>query len=246
MKWLAKINLNIVFERLGPFKSALLLLSLICVSLFIGYRLGNYYSGFQNQKIAVQKQRLDKLYENQNEQVRRIHTLEVELAIEQLANQNALKTIKTVEQEHAQMKKKLAFYEKVMAPEKQADGLIIDAVTITPMESPQHFRFQVVLVQQERDRKFSKGNIELLFKGSKNNTPSTVSIEKVSKLEKKDLAFNFKFFQLIEGDFILADDFIPEQIVVNATIPKTSWQKAQSLEQVYSWQQALVSDFHNN
>ena len=34
-------------------------------------------------------------------------------------------------QEHYQVKKELAFYEKVMAPEKEADGVVIDNIKIT-------------------------------------------------------------------------------------------------------------------
>jgi hypothetical protein len=100
MNWLAKINLTVVTKRLGPFKSALFLLTLIILCLFIGYRLGNFYHNFQSTTLAQQKGRLDQLYEEQSRQVERIHTLEVELAVEQLANQNAQATLKKMSLEH--------------------------------------------------------------------------------------------------------------------------------------------------
>lgn len=104
MNWLAKINLSVVLERLGPFKSAMFLIALIVVCLFTGYRLGNYYHTFQISTLAQQKQRLDDLYFHQSKQVERIHSLEVELAVEQLANQNAQITLKQMADDHYQVK----------------------------------------------------------------------------------------------------------------------------------------------
>ena len=78
MKWLAKINLGVVIERLGTFKSALFLLTVISLCLFIGYRLGNYYHHFQVTNLDQQKLRLEQLYHQQENNIARIHTLEVE------------------------------------------------------------------------------------------------------------------------------------------------------------------------
>ena len=86
MKWLAKINLRVVIERIGAFKSAIFLLTLIAICLFSGYRLGNYYHHFQVTSLEQQKQRLDQLYQQQEQHIERIHTLEVELTVEQIAN----------------------------------------------------------------------------------------------------------------------------------------------------------------
>ena len=139
MNWLAKINLTVVIERLGRFKSALFLVILMLVCLFTGYRLGNFYHHFQTTTLAQQKDRLEHLYQEQAFQVERINTLEVELAVEQLANQNAQVTLKQMADEHYKVKKQLGFYEKVMAPEKGANGVVIDNVKITASQSPNHF-----------------------------------------------------------------------------------------------------------
>ena len=64
MNWLAKINLNIVVQRLGPFRSALLLVLLIGVCLFCGYRIGNFFHTYQVSTLEQQKTRLDKLYQD--------------------------------------------------------------------------------------------------------------------------------------------------------------------------------------
>jgi hypothetical protein len=235
MNWLAKINLSIVVARLGPFKSALFLLLVIGLCLFMGYRAGNYYHTFQANTLVQQTQRLEKFYAEQVRQTQRINTLEVELEVERLANQESQAMLKSMEQQHYQVKKQLAFYEKVMAPEKQADGLVIDDINIMPTQSPNHYRFQVVLVQQQLKKRYAKGYIELNFLGSLNNKPHQLKLAKVSQLTRKNLSFSFQYFQIIEGEFTLPENFIPENVSLAAVLPKGRWQKYYRLDQTIAW-----------
>lgn len=239
MSWLAKINLNVVVNKLGTFRSAILLSLLIITCLFCGYRVGNFFHGYQIQTINQQKARLDDLYDQQVQQVKQIHTLEVELEVERMANTRSQQLLTDIEKEHFKVKKELAFYEKVMAPEKQVDGVVIDGVTITPTESSNHFRFQVVLVQQQVRKRYAKGSIELIFHGSLNNKPDKVSLLKISDLTKKTLAFSFKYFQIIEGEFTLPEGFTPEKLDLTTVLDKTSWQEHRRVEQSYVWQDII-------
>lgn len=235
MNWLAKINLIAVTKRLGPLKSALFLVTLIILCLFIGYRLGNFYHNFQATTLAQQKIRLDQLYEAQSNQVERIHSLEVELAVEQLASQNAQAMLKKMSLEHYQVKKELAFYEKVMAPEKEVDGLVIDNIKVTASQSPNYYHFQVVLVQQQLKKNYVKGFVDLEIIGSLENKPSQLALSEISSVTKETLSFSFKYFQVIEGNFTLPENFTPEKIQVSAILSKTKWQKYQKLNKTHPW-----------
>ncbi|MBL4822809.1 MAG: hypothetical protein JKX90_04705 [Colwellia sp.] len=235
MNWLAKINLTVVIKRLGPFKSALFLVILIALCLFIGYRLGNFYHHFQTTTLAQQKNRLEHLYQQQTRQVERIHTLEVELAVEQLANQNAQVILQQMADEHYQVKKQLGFYEKVMAPEKGANGLVIDNVKITASRSPNHYNFQIFLVQQQLKKRYAKGYVDIMIMGSFDNKPSQLTLFEISTETKKSLSFSFKYFQVISGSFTLPNDFIAESVQVSAILTKSKWQKYQKLNETIPW-----------
>jgi hypothetical protein len=235
MNWLAKINLTVVIERLGLFKSAFFLFTLMAVCLFTGYRLGNYYHNFQSTTLTQQKDRLEQLYQKQALQVERIHTLEVELAVEQLANQNAQVTLKEMADEHYQVKKQLGFYEKVMAPEKGANGLVIDNVKISASQSPNHYNFQITLVQQQLKKRYAKGYVDLIVTGSFENKPKQLALADISSVTKKKLSFSFKYFQVISGDFTLPEGFIAEKIQVSAILTKSKWQKYQKLNETLTW-----------
>jgi len=239
MNWLAKINLNTVVVRLGTFRSAILLMLLIVICIYSGYRIGNFYHGYQVKTLAQQKVRLDNLYEKNVLQNSRINTLEVELEVERMANQRSQKLLKSMESEHYQVKKELAFYEKVMAPEKTADGLVVDRVSVYPTGSPHHFRFQVVLVQQQRRKRFAKGYVGLEFTGSLDNKPSQLRLSNISTSTKKDLSFSFQYFQIIEGEFTLPENFLPEKVELATILPKNKWQKYKRLNESFNWNDLL-------
>ena len=239
MNWLAKINFSTVVKRLGTFSSAILLLVIVAVLLFCGYRLGNFYHGYQTQTLAQQQTRLDFIYQQLGEKTQRINTLEVELEVERMANTRSQQTLKSIEQEHFQVKKELAFYEKVMAPEKQANGLVIDGVSLTKSESPAHYRFQVVLVQQLLRKRYAKGYIEISLTGSLNNKPTSIALSELSTADKKELSFSFQYFQIITGELTLPANFIPETINVAAILTKSQWQKYNRIDHSYPWLKSI-------
>ncbi|WP_231731612.1 DUF6776 family protein [Colwellia sp. TT2012] len=235
MKWLAKINLSVVVERLGSFKSALFLGSVIILCLFIGYRLGNYYHYFQVTSLEQQKLRLEQLYHQQEQSIARIHSLEVELAVEQLANEQVQNSLKIASKQQFEVKKQLAFYEKIMAPEKQAAGLLVEEVKITASKIPNQYHFQVTLVQQQLKRRYSKGYIDLVFEGYEGDKPIKLKLAQVSQLNKQDVKFSFQYFQIISGKFTLPVNFIPENVLVSAILSKSRWQKYAKKDKYLPW-----------
>lgn len=239
MNWLAKINLRVVVERLGSFRSALLLLAIMFICLFCGYRVGNFYHSYQVQTITAQEQRLAKLYQEQQQQVSRINTLEVELEVERLASERSMALLKETEAEHFEIKKELAFYQKVMAPEKQVGGLVVDSAKVFSTASDNRYRFQVALVQQQVKKRYAKGYIQVAIKGSLANKPKQYSLGDVSQLSRKELSFSFKYFQIVEGEFVLPQGFEPESIAIEVVLPKGKWQKYQKYDRGYQWADIL-------
>ncbi|NQZ21632.1 MAG: hypothetical protein HRT53_06185 [Colwellia sp.] len=203
--------------------------------------MGNFYHGYQIKTLAQQKVRLDNLYDKHVEQNSRINTLEVELEVERMANNRSQILLKNMEKQHYQVKKELAFYEKIMAPEKTADGLVIDRVSVYPTGSPHHFRFQVVLVQQLLRKRFVKGYVAFTLDGSLDNKPSQLKLSTISTLTQKDLSFSFQYFQIIEGEFTLPENFLPEKIDLSTILTKNKWQKFQRLDETFMWSDLLTN-----
>ncbi|WP_371187126.1 DUF6776 family protein [Thalassotalea maritima] len=232
MNWLKSLTLSDLRQRFGAFK---LLIAMVACALLLAtcsFKLGNTYQAHQTRIIAEQKQRLDNLYQLHDQAQTQINMLQVELEIERLANQKAQQTLKSIEDDRFSLRKQLAFYEKIMAPEKNANGVIIDEVEVISTASANHYRFRVVLVQQQQSKRYAKGHIEVAFNGSLQNRPATVNLSNVADLGKDALSFSFQYFQVIEGEFTLPAGFVPEQIDVSAVLATSNRQR---LSESYAW-----------
>lgn len=239
MNWLAKINLNAFVHKIGVFRSSLLLITLIATCIFVGYRIGNYFHGHQSQALSYHKKRLELLYNQQADQIKRINTLEAELEVEKMAGKRSLALLKEVENEHYQLKKELAFYEKIMAPEKQADGVVLDDFVVSKTETENRYNFRVFLVHQLLQKKYAKGYIDIKVSGNLKSKTTVLNLADISELTQKNLSFSFKFFQVVEGIFTLPEDFSPEKINIIITLPKGRWQKYHRLEESFQWNTKL-------
>jgi hypothetical protein len=203
--------------------------------------MGNYFHNHQAEALAHHKSRLEILYHQQTEQIKRINTLEVELEVERMASQRSLSSLKDVENEHYQLKKELAFYEKVMAPEKQIDGVVLDEFVVTPTDIPNFYNFKAVLMQQQKQKRYSKGHIDIILSGKRDNKSVKLSVKELSSITEKDLSFSFKFFQSILGTIVVPENFIPETVSIVTTLPKSRWQKYRRIEESFQWQEKLNS-----
>ena len=90
-------------------------------------------------------------------------------------------------------------------------------------------------MQQQRKRSYVKGYIDLEIIGSLASQPTQLTLSDISTVSKKDVSFSFKYFQIIEGTFILPENFIPEKMQISAILTKTKWQKYQKLNKTLAW-----------
>lgn len=235
MNWLKKITIADLHSRFGAFKLLIAAVVTLVLIMIMAFKIGNFYQTHQNNLIYRQAVQLEKLHQKIISSQSQINTLQVELEIERMANAKAQQALRSVEDDHFSLKKELAFYEKIMAPEKTANGVIIDEVEITPSASANHYRIRVVLVQQQKSKRYAKGHVQVKFDGSLQNRPASINITNVSELDKKSLSFSFQYFQVIEGEFSLPDNFTPEKIDVSAIIPSSKLQKHNQLQESYPW-----------
>ncbi len=235
MNWLTKIKLRVVIEKLGLFKSALLLILIISTTFYCGYRLGNFYHSYQINKIQKQSHQLERLYTKLSIQHTDINMLAIELDVEKLANENSQAFIKELEQANVELKTQLAFFEKIMAPEKEVNGIVLEDFQIIPTSSQQRFRFKSLVIQQQQNKRYAKGYIDLVVEGSLGNQSTKLELSEISSFTQKDLSFSFRYFQQIDGEFTLPEGFIPERVLVRVVLPKGKWQKFNQLNQNYTW-----------
>ena len=149
-------------------------------------------------------------------------------------------TILRQQSELIEQQSALRFYQKVMAPGDTENGVKIEDVKLEAGISANHYRFQLVLAQLEKRKRYIKGEVRLAVIGSESGQPKIINLTKQIK-NTSALKFSFLYFQSIEGEFVLPQGFIPEQLELRLKMSKRRGQKAANNPQVYAWDEVLVA-----
>ena len=149
-------------------------------------------------------------------------------------------TLLSLQAESLEQQLALRFYQKVMAPEYTANGVHIEKVILEAGVNPQHIRFEVLIAQLEKRKRYIKGKLSLEVVGNVDGEQHIVLIDDLVS-STKELKISFKFFQHIKSEFDLPKGFVAERLKVTVKMPRQRGQKAANVSQEYAWQQLLKS-----
>ncbi len=208
---------------------------------FLGYKFGYYLADSQLKEIATLKHSLENLNAENNELTRKLNVLGVELEVQRLANQQAQKNIEQGMERESELKRQLGFYQKVMAPELKQEGFVIDAFNVEQTLSDNVYRFDLVLMQQDKIKNVVKGNVDVTLTGSQEGRPKEIRLFDLMLEPSEQLTFSFKYFQVLKGQFTLPQNFRAEKVVVRAEVFQFR-KKRGDLEHTFDWYAEASSD----
>jgi hypothetical protein len=222
-------------KKLGAFQFYLILIAMIAAILYLGFFWGNTYYTQQQMTISTHEKSIRNLKLENEQLTKNFNILGVELEVAKLTQQQHFVEIgKSVDVEN-ELRTQLAFYQQVMAPELDEQGFLIEGFNLEPALSDNSFRFELVLMQQNKTKNTLKGNLNVTLIGSEKGEAKQYLIDDLlSDQEQKSLTFSFKYFQVIEGEIRLPEDFQPEQVSVHATIFQFRRKKGE-LTTVFDW-----------
>ncbi len=134
--------------------------------------------------------------------------------------------LRNAEADFIAVRDKLALYEKVMQPGKNKQILKIQKLKIFKIGKQYHYKISIM--QTRKRRKYISGTVQFLLKGERAGQFSRLVIK-----DSKELAFRFKFLQILEGSFVLPNDFMVKELTIEA-ISETK--KIAKFVQVLVWQ----------
>jgi len=232
-------NFEFILKPNIKFYTTIVGAAILIAAFFIGFSLSHW---LDQQKLA-QTHALTQKLEARDKQIykleQQLNFVRVELEVGKLSLQQIQKDLQTVQQENNKFKELLSFYQNVMAPELTADGVTVDRLYIEPTLVDKQFRYKVVLIQTNKQKKFAKGTISIDFQGIQNNQAKHFSLSQLT-LDETDLNFSFRYFQIIEGRFILPDQFTPEKVQLKVTLPKRRGQEFSEMNKTFDWQPEIT------
>ncbi|GAB2990617.1 DUF6776 family protein [Psychrosphaera aestuarii] len=201
----------------------------------MSYQVGGSVNKWQQQQLVKQQARLDNLYQEIDQHVRKNNYLTVELQVEKKAGKQTQEELVMLREELFQLRKELSFYQKVLAPELVADGLAIEQFNIEQDKGQNRFTLHFAVVQTDSKKRNAKGNISLNIVGYENGQRTTLDLAKLANLSSSDLKFSFHYFQYFEGKFQLPEGFVPANIEIKVVQPKTRWQPYKAFTEKRDW-----------
>jgi hypothetical protein len=106
---------------------------------------------------------------------------------------------------------------------------------VEPAASAGFYRYAMILMQQDKHRSTVKGSIKVTLVGSQAGKPAEIDLQPLLSQSSDNLAFSFRYFEVLKGDFTLPENFQPEIIVVESKLRDKKWGK-NFLKRTFDWQ----------
>ncbi|MBU3021430.1 DUF6776 family protein [Aestuariibacter sp. A3R04] len=224
-------------EKWGKYRFTLICVLFLVMMMVFGYQLA-LFNHKETQKQQASEQQSLSFVQAENSRLRKkVSALEVASVLARKKADALIQAEEANQQQLRELEQQLAFYQRVVAPEKTQDGFLVDGVQVEPTASIRNYRLTAVLLQRNTHKALIKGGLSIVIEGSLNGQPRTLSGEQLAAESKVD--WGFRFFQPIDYTFTLPEGFSPERIVLKT--PVYQWKTLRGdYQRIVNWQDALI------
>lgn len=168
------------------------------------YDAGMRFAGFERGSTVEELHRLRERsteLERENVSLRSMGAqAERKMQIEQVTQNDLAKTVKTLQDENAQLKESLTFFRKQMSSDKSDGDLSIYRFKVENI-MPGEYRYRLLLLQGgQREREF-QGKVQFLISFTQGEEKRVMTLPSAKEAEARAYNLNFKYYQRLEGVF---------------------------------------------
>jgi len=229
---------------LGNHKWSLLVGMLMVVMTVFGYKLARFTDAGDALTVAAQEKTIAVLVKENNELTTRANQLDIALQLAKQEKEIFSNALKKAQNEQDALLEKVAFYERVMAPEKSQDGFVIEGVEVQPLPDSNLYELHLVVLQQRQNKSVLNGKLMVRVRGIQNGEQREIGIGDADFIDEP-LAYRFKYFQAITAVFTLPDTFTPHSIDFDTTVFQYKTRKGDYSKTVL-WDEAFNSSLSND
>lgn len=143
------------------------------------------------------------------------------------------RTIGQLQAEVAKQSQQLAFYQGIVVQGANAAEVKIQQLRVGPGSAERKFIVRLTLVQSGRPDKTVAGKALLSVEGERGGAPETLALAEVTAARTAELPFSFRYFENLDPEIVIPDDFRPERIIVEI---RSSRREVAPIIQTYVWQ----------
>ena len=171
----------------------------------------SFKDGFSEQRILLTELSAENL-----ELKRQVAILERSGLLDQRVNETDQKSLSSLRDQLATLEQDLSFYKNVISKQTDDTGLMVSEWSLKRISKSNRYRYKLAVRQQDADGDtYLNGYVNVNLVGTQNGRNVIYSLSEVSKeQEQTDIKLRFKFFQDIEGELILPENFLPEYVKI--------------------------------
>lgn len=162
-----------------------------------------------------------------------IATLKLGEEVDTKATEEVRATVESLQNDIALLNEEIRFYKGVMIPNAENKGLRIERMNLTPLADTGRFSYSLLLTQVVDKHDYVQGGVEINLVGKQGEESTQLSLSSLSTENKSAERFRFRYFQNIDGELEIPNNFEPEAVMV---IAQSSGSRAQRLEKRFDWQ----------
>lgn len=201
--------------RSGPWLWVILAVTLALL-LWIVFEVGRTQAGYSVTRSFVERRAMkadvDRLAARVAELEGQVATAEIAKRVDKEAYAQVEKSLADLQQRLGEQSQELAFYRGIVSPADGTAGLRVQRVLVQPGSEPLHFRLRLVLIQAARQEATVTGTVAITLDGKRGGRDVSLPLEELGR--DKPLPFSFRYFQEVETEVEVPQDFAPSRVQV--------------------------------
>lgn len=202
--------------------------------LLVGYVIGHREELANSSIVDVQERTLRLQSEGLTKLKQELEVKNTQLTTQKIAFEQLQQMLKTQESQLQEQKRQLAFFERIMRPDGEQSGVVVDNLVLETTSIPERIHYRIALTQPSRQRELLRGQVDIRVEGSKEGKPLTLSPRSLG-MKEGEVRYALRYFQMLEGVWTLPAGFTPDKVMVR--IAKGATQPEQELS--VNWSEAL-------
>jgi nitrogen fixation-related uncharacterized protein len=181
-----------------------------------GRKAGGYDRLEATREKAELRQEVGRLEAANDDLARQLAVLETAQKVDGQAYGQVSAELDDLQSQIAELQKELAFYRGIMSPADGREGLQIQTLQLSDNGGEGRYQLKLVLIQAGPQNKRVQGAVNVALVGPRSGAaePRRLNLAEVAA-DADDMKYSFRYFQVLERDFVLPEDFLPAEIEVN-------------------------------
>ena len=134
---------------------------------------------------------------------------------------------------NAQLEEDVLFYRQIMSPENDETGLVIGQLDLSGTEEENRIRYHIELKQLANNENLISGYANVNIIGIQDGSEISFPLRSLAQDESQlDIRLQFRYFQNIEGELIIPENFIPEAVQILAV---SQGENEKTVQKNFAW-----------